>query len=71
VLWPSLASKLGFQPVAKAHLSQGAGSLVVSYEIPTGGTREVGRDSVNANNFWRMLYTCIMDKRNSFNLVIV
>jgi hypothetical protein len=70
VLRLSLASKLGFHPVAIAHLSPGTGSLVVS-QIPTGVTRDVGRDSTSVIHFHPMLYTCIMDKRNYFNLIIV
>jgi hypothetical protein len=44
--------------------------LLVS-QIPTGGSREVARESVNTIHFHLMLYTCIMDKRNHFYLVLL
>jgi hypothetical protein len=37
--------------------------LLVS-QIPTGGSREVGKESMNTIPFCPMLYTCIMDKSN-------
>ena len=38
-------------------------------QIPTGGSKDVGKEYTNAIHFHPMFYRCIMDKRNHFYLV--
>jgi hypothetical protein len=40
-------------------------------EIPTGGSKEVGRENTDAINLHPMFHRCIMDKKTHFYLVLL
>jgi hypothetical protein len=62
-----LAWKQGLHPVAIAHLSPDTISLVVS-QIPNGGSKDTGREYMNAIHFYPMFNRCVMDKMNHLQL---